>query len=134
MDFSQKKALFWTTNVSQNSRMYILIRMWKKFFKKSIFHQVQNLLKHFFHILSHIYIHSWILRNIFSPKKCLFGEKINFFNFCLHRFLCRLFRNICRVHKFLYSLHRFLNCHYCIKFIYMERWWWTRVQSCTLVG
>ena len=68
-----KKAFFWTTNISQNSRMYISIRMWKKFFKKS------NLPKHlkmcwkmtfftkFFHILSNIYTFSnFDIWNLFS--------------------------------------------------------------------
>ena len=54
------------------------------------------------------------MRIIFDPKKCLFLRKNQFFNCCLHRFLCRLFRNKCRVHTFLSSLHRFLNCPYCL--------------------
>ena len=45
--FFPKKGIFFTKKISQNSKMYILIRMWKKFFKKFIFHQVQNVSKHF---------------------------------------------------------------------------------------
>ena len=104
----------WTTNVSKNSRMYIL--------KKSIFHQVQNLSKHFkkcwkmkflktfFHILINIYILEF-LESLIVNKNAFFGEIFSLY-FCLHRFLCRLFRNMCRVHKFLCSLYRFLNCPY----------------------
>ena len=128
MDFSQKKAFFWTKNVSQNSRMYLLLRIWKKFFKNVIFQHFlkcfdtfwtwwkMNFLKNFFHILINICIlEFW--ETFVVQKNAFFLWKIHFFNFCLHRFLCRLFRNVCRVHKFLWSLHRFLNCSYCYTLI-----------------
>ena len=54
------------------------------------------------------------MRNICCPEKCLFWRKNTFFQFLIHRFLCRLFINMCRVHKFLRSLYRFLNCTYCL--------------------